>query len=100
MEYAEIHRLREMLDKENIPYEFNTLYDGFHLCYPRMNKTKDDHSRVCSVIEHDFSYGSHKDLLEIMGLLTDEEAKYDEVVGYLTAEDVFARIKKHYDEVK
>lgn len=34
------------------------------------------------------------DLIEIMGLLTPEEEKYDSVVGYLTAEEVFRRIKE------
>lgn len=33
-----------------------------------------------------------------MGLLTEEESKYDSVVGYLTAQEVFNRIKNHYDK--
>jgi hypothetical protein len=33
-----------------------------------------------------------------MGLLTEDEEKSDEVLGYLTAEDVFARIKKSWEE--
>jgi hypothetical protein len=48
-------------------------------------------------IEHYASYGRSEDLLEIMGLLTSEEEGYDSVKGYLTAEDVFQRIKKHYE---
>lgn len=32
-----------------------------------------------------------------MGLLTDEESKYDSVVGGLSAQEVFERIKKHYE---
>lgn len=52
---------------------------------------------VCSVIEHDGSYGKHVDKLELYGLLTEEERSYDEVKGYLTAEDVFARIANHYN---
>ena len=51
---------------------------------------------VCSVIAH--GYGSEEGLLEISGLLTPEEAKYDAVLGYLDAENVFARIEKHYKE--
>lgn len=34
------------------------------------------------------------DLIEIMGLLTPEEQEHDSVVGYLTAEEVFRRIKE------
>ena len=53
-----------------------------------------------SVIEHEFSYGNEKDLLEISGLMTEKEEKetQDTVLGYLTAENVFERIKKHYKD--
>lgn len=32
-----------------------------------------------------------------MGLLTPDEEEYDSVLGYLTAEDVFERIRKHHN---
>lgn len=89
--YKEIFRLKKMLEKEGIPFKWSDdFYDGYHLCY----------GDVCSVIEHSFSYGNEDDKLEIMGLMTDEEKKEidDNVLGYLTAENVFARIKKHYEE--
>ena len=35
-----------------------------------------------------------------MGLLTEEEAKTDRVVGWLDADDVFRRIKEHWESVK
>lgn len=90
--YKEILKLKEMLEKAEIPFEFSELMGGYHLCYPN-NKIKE-----CSVIEHDGSYGREQDLLEIMGLLTNEELKHDEVVGYLSAENVFERIKKDYEK--
>ena len=34
-----------------------------------------------------------------MGLLTKKESKGDSVLGYLTAEEVFKRIKKHLKKV-
>lgn len=37
------------------------------------------------------------DLIEIMGLLTPEEEEDSSVVGYLTAEEVFRRIKEAWD---
>ena len=46
------------------------------------------------------TYGGKQNLLEIMGLLTPEESKSDCVCGWLTAEDVFARIKAHYETEK
>ena len=55
---------------------------------------------VCSVVEHRYSYGNYDDRLEMMGLLTEEEAKIDSVVGWLTAEDVFLRIGEHWAEHK
>ena len=97
-EYNEIFRLKEMLEKAEIPFEFRNLFDGFQICYPRNNKSEDDFVRECSVIEHEGSYGHSQDLLEIMGLLTEEESKYDEVVGYLSAENVFERIKNNYEK--
>lgn len=53
---------------------------------------------ICSAIETPFSYGHENDRIEIMGLLTEEEeANFDSVTGNLTAEDVFERIKAHWD---
>lgn len=89
--YKEIFRLKEMLEKAGIPFRFRELYEdvprfhGYQLEYFVGSK------RIYSVIEHGASYGHDVDLLEIMG-----EA---DVAGWLTAEDVFKRIKQHYDEV-
>ena len=83
MRITEIFKLKEMLEKAEIPFEFNEYMSGYHLCYPNEKIKK------CSVIEHDGSYGRGQDLLEMMGLLTDEELKCDDVVGWLPAENVF-----------
>lgn len=54
---------------------------------------------ICSVIETPFSYGHENDCIEISGLLTEEEYSYgDSVKGDLTTEDVFERIKAHWDK--
>jgi hypothetical protein len=57
---------------------------------------------VCSVIEHEFSYGREKDLLEIQGLMTEQEMEeeQDTVLGYLTADNVFERINMHWTSVR
>lgn len=83
--YNEIIKLHEMLTKADIPHEFTEEWGGHHILYSCMGYT-------CSVIEHDYSYGNKRDLLEIMGLLTPEESAQDSVAGYLTADDVFNRI--------
>ena len=92
-QYKEIFRLKDMLEENNIPFEFNFMVDimGYQIAYPENGL-----NRICSVIETSSSYGHENDLLEIMGLLTDEENKYDDVAGNLTAEDVFERIKNDY----
>lgn len=93
--YTEIFRLKKMLEKAKIPFDFSTLHGGYHIVYPT-----DSNKRICSVIEHDSSYGREKDLLEIKGLLTEleEETLEDDVLGYLTAEEVFQRIKNHWEK--
>lgn len=91
--YTEILKLKDMLEKAGIPFKFEDSFDGYHICYPKAGE-----ERVCSVIEHCGSYGHDKDLLEIMGLLTEEEAAEDDVAGWLTAENVFSRIKADFDK--
>lgn len=91
--YREILKLKDMLEMAGIPFHFSKSNGGFHICYP-----KEGFFRVCSVIEHDYSYGHENDLLEIMGLMTRKEMikNQDDVLGYLTANNVYQRIKKHY----
>lgn len=88
--YNEINRLHEMLLDAEIPHEFYPYMGGCHVVYSRNGQ------RVCSAIEHDYSYGHEYDTIEIMGLLTAEEAERDSVVGWLSADDVFNRIKADY----
>lgn len=96
MMYTEIKRLHAMLDEAGIPNDFWATDAGYeksyHLCYPDVEKGV----TVCSVIQSPFSYGGEDNRLEIMGLLTDEEREEDDVVGWLTAEEVFARIAFHW----
>lgn len=96
--YDEIFKLKKMLEKSFVPFEWkefdNPSKQGFQILYPN------DKNRVCSVIEHSFSYGNEKDLLEIQGLLTADEEECDSVLGNLTADDVFQRILSHWKETK
>lgn len=94
MAYNSILLLKDLLEKEEIPFDFDELFGGYHICYPSKE------SRICSVVEHDYSYGNTSDLLEIRGLLTKKETEEDDVAGYLTALDVYDRIKTHWNKVK
>lgn len=97
-QYNEILKLKAMLEEAGIVFDFyarkelDDEWDGYQICYPA------DPGRVCSVIEGALTYGGVCDKLEIMGLLTKEERKDGIVKGWLTAEDVFVRIKKHWEE--
>lgn len=98
--FTEIFRLRDMLDEAKITYTFrNSSHEYKEVSYKfehyqiEVYNPKNPTKRIISVIEGDGSYGNSKNLLEIMGCLTPEEAKDDRVCGWLTAENVFQRIK-------
>jgi hypothetical protein len=96
-QYNEILKLKTMLEEAGIVFDFyprkviSDDCDGYKICYPAAA------GRVCSVIEGALTRGGVCDRLEIMGLLTKEERKDGIVKGWLTAEDVFERIKKHWE---
>ena len=91
--YKEILKLDQMLTEANIPHTLSRAFDGWQVCYPNERKTEEC---IMDAIEHFGSYGHENDELEIMGLLTPKEEEDDSVLGYLTAEDVFERIRKHH----
>ena len=86
----EIFRLKEMLEKENIPFGFveREEVEGYQLAY--FKKTNEIIKCDISVIQHKYSYGNDVNLLEMWDM------SKDDTEGYLSAEDVFERIKKHY----
>ena len=94
--YIEIFKLKKMLEEAGIPFEFfdrsDSNFEGYLIRYPNTEYAK------CSIIQSDWSYGGEENLLEIMGLLTEEEKRQDSVVGFLTAEEVFKRIKEDYEK--
>ena len=95
--YKEILKLNAMLDNAKIPHRMRRLDDGWQVIYTPYHPD----SWVADAIETRYSYGVDDDLLELAGrLLTEEELKYDSVVGGLTAKDVFERISKHWEEHK
>ena len=126
--YKEIFKLKEMLEKAEIPYIFIDrfeedrklmknneylneylkdkeyyqilLFDDFREVMERYNTYKvfDNEKIIISILQGYGTYGEEDDLLEIMGLLTEEEEKIDSVTGYLTAEDVFNRIVKYFKD--
>lgn len=106
-----ILKLHDMLETAGIPHLFRKwhegeipaeiaessyLFEGYQVCYPGFDSEK----MICSAVTSFASYGHEYGLIEIMGLLTPEEGDEGRVKGYLTAEEVFARIEKHWRESK
>jgi hypothetical protein len=89
-----ILELASMLDKEQIPYEKRNLFGEIDQLYF-------DWCRA-DVVCHIGSYGGPRGLFEAMGeaLLTKKELKEDEVIGCLSIEDTFERIKKAWSNSK
>ena len=126
--YKEIFKLKEMLEKAEITYIFIDrfeedrklmenneylneylkdkeyyqilLFNDFREVMEHYNTYKvfDNEKRIISIVQGYGTYGEEDDILEIKGLLTEEEEKIDSVTGYLTAEDVFNRIIKYFKD--
>lgn len=107
--FSQIGKLHDMLEKAGIPHKYqdkDMVMGGKQIVYYGHKKEPEPPfpgammgagwGAVCSVIAD--GYGSKEGLLEISGLLTDEEyERGDSVVGYLNAENVFNRIKSHFE---
>ena len=109
----EILKLKQMLEEANIPFEFTDDKNNYKEIEATNNlalikaaeKLANSYQiiiykngkRLCDVIYGYGSYGYEEGLLEIMGGLTEEERGYDEVLGCLTADEVFKRFKYCYE---
>ena len=97
--YTEIFRLKEMLERENIPFEFEK--DEEYIIRIPINESirkQDNKEPLMTVYQGEHTYGGRNNLLEICGGMNLEERKEqgEEYLGYLTAENVFKRIKYCY----
>ena len=102
---AAMEELDRLLTEAEIPHEYylRPFGGGQIVYYGHAGKPKPGPNTiyqgsgigaVCSAVQ--FTGGING--IEIMGLLTEEERKYDSVKDGLTAQDVFERIKKHWTE--
>ena len=120
MKYREIHKLKKMLEDADIPFDWiegwgygeeqtrefrkiaPDLMERYQICYPE-GSFNHPNDRWISVIEGFGTFGAERDRLEIMGGFTPwEQYKYgdDEVIGGLTANNVFKRIKNEHERRK
>jgi hypothetical protein len=88
--YTEILKLDKMLTDANIPHTLDRFLDGWQVIYSVNG------NRIADAIQHFGSFGNTENLLEIMGLVKPEETN-DSCLGHLTADDVFNRIREHYN---
>lgn len=104
---SELNKLARYLHEIKMPfsqYDCNKEYDEddfiikldrHQICVP------DQDTPVWDVICQYGSYGYEQGLLEAYGAIVDEEEDGNTVAGYLTAEDVIARMKKyHLDDAR
>ena len=74
----EVLKLASLLLARGFRFEVRDIWDGAQvILYDSRNK------RVADAVCHQYSYGADEGLLEIMGLGAE-----DDVIGWLTAEDV------------
>lgn len=91
---SEMEKLASLLTEAEIPFlKTDDLFCGTQIVYSYKGK------KVCDAICNRYSYGGTDGYLEIMGLV-DKKKVGDVVEGWLTADEVFDRIKKHWEEHK
>lgn len=80
MDYSvEINKLAEGLAERGIEHTVRKSFDGLQIV-----------AEGWDVICHQYSYGGDRGLLEAMGTIV--RVDYDDVEGYLTAEEILKRI--------
>ena len=87
--YNEIFRLKDMIEKENIEYDFNNLYDGYQI------KITYEDKLIISVIEHEFSYDNKRDLVEFM-YIGSAPISINAYAAFMFIKDIL-ELKKHYN---
>lgn len=89
IDYTEMVKLELYLQEAKIPYRID-----YVIGMPSVQYYGHSNELVCDTICHSGSYGYEKGLLEIMGLTSN----YDSVEGWLTAREVFERIREDWDK--
>ncbi len=94
---SELDKLQKYLDDKGIPYErtdTERVFDGMDMSRHQINVYKDQEKTALwfDAICHPGSYGYEAGLLEIMGDIV--ESEYDDVEGWLTAEEIIDRMEK------
>ena len=99
--YKGLSSLKEMLSEDMI-YVDHVYYPNKAMFSEQFGSTAGagDYSEIdasCSVICRNGSHGYEESLLEMLGLYDEKDPTYN-AIGWLTAKEVFYRIKKNYEK--
>lgn len=101
--YHEIKKLASLLKGHCVPHVLKVLSSyrgglvgGQILYFGDDDPFAPNATPIASIIETPHSGGSEQDLLEMMGLLTPEERRMDDILENLTARQCFERIWEHW----
>lgn len=104
-QYQEIRRLASLLRERHVPHVLKMLeaYHGGRVGGQILYFGDDDPyapnaTPIASIIETPYSSSSAQDLLEMMGLLTPEELRMDDILENLTAQQCLERIWEHWSQ--
>ena len=92
---TELTKLVTLLAKANIPFEIYPFTIGHSPTF--LVASPNAENRVIDAVCHEYSYGGNKGLLEVMA---DSIVEYDDVLGYLTAEEAFEHFVRYMKKVK
>lgn len=88
-EYTAIHELDRKLTAAGIPHTMGRLFEGWQICVPAHRHSYDSEG---DAIQHQFSYGNDKDLIEIWGFGLKEPA------GFLTVDEALEFFVKWHEK--
>ena len=97
-EHPEMNKLEKYLKVNGFDYSRNRTRLGWS-DWDQILVFNDDRE-VWDAVCHEYSYGYSEGLIEIMdrsikyGLLTEDEREIDDVLGYLTADEIIERIER------
>jgi hypothetical protein len=92
--FKAIKTLSQLLEQEKIPHEMTGYRGGFVIAYPSLLTEE----MVCSVMQNVESQGGTYELLEMKWPVRGGKKSLGEVHGYLTAVEVFNRIKRDWEK--
>jgi len=94
---SEMDKLEQYLEEHKYHYQrfddYTGVLDWHQIVVYRSKRAEKEHRKDWDVVCHYGSFGYKEGLLEAMGSIVDPDKDGDTVAGWLTAEDVIARLE-------